>query len=402
MSNKKKVVLAFSGGLDTSYAVVYFAKEKNLDVYTVTVNTGGFSQRELAALEKQALRLGAIKHLNIDISHQFYRECIRFLLFGNVLKNHTYPLSVSAERVFQAMALADYAKSINADYIAHGSTGAGNDQIRFDIFFHILIPQIDILTPIRDQQLSREEEISYLKQKGIQLNWEKSEYSINQGLWGTSIGGKETLTSHLPLPESAYPNKVRATDSKHFTINFKQGELVGFNDLTFNDPVQAIRELNDQLAPFGIGRDIHIGDTILGIKGRVAFEAPAAILLIKAHQTLEKHVLTKWQIHWKDTLANWYGMWLHEGQFLDPVMRDIEKMLENSQKNVTGSVFVEVAPHYFKINGIKSKHDLMHSSFGTYGEMNSSWSAEEVRGFAKLLATQSKIYYQVNGSSDHD
>ncbi len=402
MSKKKKAVLAFSGGLDTSYAVVYLTQEKNLDVYTVTVNTGGFGQAELNDLEKRALQLGALRHVNIDVSQQFYRECVRFLLFGNVLKNHTYPLSVSAERVFQAMAIADYAKTIKADYIAHGSTGAGNDQIRFDIIFHIMAPKIKILTPVRDQRLSRDKETAFLKAHGFNLKWKENEYSLNQGLWGTSIGGKETLTSHLPLPDSAYPSQVTEKEKKLFKLHFSRGEFSGYNASTFEDPVLAISELNKELAGFGIGRDIHVGDTILGIKGRVAFEAPAPLILIKAHQALEKHVLTKWQIHWKDTLSSWYGMWLHEGQFLDPVMRDIEKMMESSQKNVTGTVFVKVAPEYFKINGIKSKYDLMHSSFGTYGEMNVAWSPEEVRGFAKLLATQSKIYYQVNGNINHD
>ena len=392
----KKVVLAYSGGLDTSYCAKYLSEEKNLEVHSVLVNTGGFSGPELEKIENNAKILGVHKHLNIDVKNKYYLECIRFLVYGNILRNGTYPLSVSAERVFQAMAIAEYANKIKADYIAHGSTGAGNDQVRFDMIFNIMAPRVEILTPIRDQQLARDTEIEYLKNQGIKMDWSKSVYSINQGLWGTSIGGKETLTSSQTLPEEAYPNKVDKTNPVKFELNFEQGELTGFNNKKFTDNVEAIEALNIALSGYGIGRDIHVGDTIIGIKGRVGFEAAAPVLIIKAHQALEKHVLGKWQIYWKEQLADWYGMLLHEGQFLDPVMRDIEAFLEHSQGNVTGKVFIKVAPYTFNIEGIESEYDLMSSEFGAYGELNLGWQGDDVRGFAKILANQSKIYQSVN------
>lgn len=392
----KKVVLAYSGGLDTSYCAKYLSEEKNLEVHSVLVNTGGFSRQELEKIENDAKILGVHKHLNIDVKNKYYRECIRFLVYGNILRNGTYPLSVSAERVFQAMAIAEYANKIKTDYIAHGSTGAGNDQVRFDMIFNIMAPRVEILTPIRDQQLARDTEIEYLKNHGIKMDWSKSVYSINQGLWGTSIGGKETLTSSQTLPEEAYPNKVDKTNPVKFELNFEQGELTGFNNKKFTDNVEAIEALNIALSGYGIGRDIHVGDTIIGIKGRVGFEAAAPVLIINAHQALEKHVLGKWQIYWKEQLADWYGMLLHEGQFLDPVMRDIEAFLEHSQGNVTGKVFIKVAPYTFNIEGIESEYDLMSSKFGAYGELNLGWQGNDVRGFAKILSNQSKIYQSVN------
>ena len=393
---KKKVVLAFSGGLDTSYCVKYLSETKGLDVYTVIVNTGGFTENELTNIQNLAQTLGAVKHETIDATQQYYEQCIRFLVYGNILKNGTYPLSVSSERVFQAMALANYTNESGADYIAHGSTGAGNDQVRFDMIFNILAPEIEILTPIREQQLSREQEIQFLAEHGHKLDWQKAQYSLNQGLWGTTIGGKETLTSHLSLPDEAYPTRITEENPTNVIVHFKNGQISGVDDAEFENPVQAIRALNTLAAPYGIGRDIHIGDTIIGIKGRVGFEAAAPILIIKAHQALEKHVLSKWQIHWKDQLTNWYGMLLHEGQFLDPVMRDIEVFMENSQKVVSGSVEVLLAQQNFQILGIRSPHDLMSPEFGSYGEMNISWTGEDVRGFAKILANQSRIYHTVN------
>ena len=397
---KKKSVLAFSGGLDTSYCVKYLSIDRGYDVYSVIVNTGGFNAEEIKEIEERAIMLGVKEHHTIDITDEYYERCIRYLVFGNVLKNNTYPLSVSAERVFQAMALAEFAKKIDADNIVHGSTGAGNDQIRFDMIFSSMIPDIEVITPIRDQQLSREDEIEYLKKHSINLDWSKTKYSINKGLWGTSVGGIETLTSEKPLPEEAYPTKVDKTDRMDITLEFKQGELKGFNGKKFSKPVDAIIALESLVAPYGIGRDIHVGDTIIGIKGRVGFEAAAPILIIKAHETLEKHTLTKWQIYWKEQLANWYGMLLHEGQYLDPVMRDIEKFMDNSQQSVSGEVFVSVAPYHFQISGIKSNNDLMSPEFGAYGEMNLAWSGEDAKGFAKILANQIKIHRSVNGDSD--
>ena len=393
---KQKVVLAYSGGLDTSYCVKYLSLIKKLEVHSVLIDTGGFSPKQLAQLSKRARQLGVTVHKTIDVTGTYYQNCIRFLVYGNILRNHTYPLSVSAERAFQAMAVARYALQIKADYLAHGSTGAGNDQVRFDVIFNILAPGIPVLTPIRDQKLSREEEIRFLKMHNVNLDWQKSRYSINQGLWGTSIGGKETLTSSAALPEEAYPTRASKSKTVRLELHFKKGEFVSFNSERCRNPVEAIKKLNNLAAPYGIGRDIHTGDTIIGIKGRVGFEAAAPMLILKAHEALEKHVLTKWQIHWKEQLANWYGMLIHEGQYLDPVMRNIEKFMQDTQKFVNGTVYVELAPYRFKILGIKSPHDLMSSKFGRYGEMNLAWNGQDVRGFSKILSNQSMIFHALN------
>lgn len=392
---KKKVVLAFSGGLDTSYCIKYLKLEKGLEVHTALINCGGFTNEELDEIAKKAMGLGATSHKNIDQTQHYYQKAIRYLLFGNILKNSTYPLSVSAERIFQAMAIAQHAKDMGAEYVAHGSTGAGNDQVRFDLVFQILIPEIEIITPIRDQQLSRQDEIVYLKEHGVNLEWEKAKYSINKGLWGTSVGGAETLTSHLPLPEEAYPSQINKEGSEIVELYFEKGEVTGVNngDMT---PVDAINTLEQIAAPYGIGRDIHVGDTIIGIKGRVGFEAAAPLILIKSHQLLEKHVLTKWQQHWKEQLSNWYGMLLHEGQYLEPVMRNIEKFLEDTQNNVTGKVSVALHPYRFNVLGINSPFDMMSAKFGNYGEKNADWSGEDVRGFTKILANSMKIHHAVN------
>jgi argininosuccinate synthase len=393
---KKKLVLAFSGGLDTTYCVKYLAEDRGFEVHTVIVDTGGFSQEELADIEKKAFELGVTKHKVVYQTPKYYNDCIKYMIFGNVLKNNTYPLSVSAERMFQALAIAEYAKEINADAVAHGSTGAGNDQVRFDVVFHILIPGVEIITPIRDNKLSREAEIEYLKNKGVVRDWTKAAYSINKGIWGTSVGGKETLTPDGYLPEHAWPTQITKTTPEEITLEFEKGELVGINGTRAADSVAAILWLREIAAPFGIGRDIHVGDTIIGIKGRVGFEAAAPLIIIKAHHLLEKHTLTKWQMYWKDQLANWYGTLLHEGQYLEPVMRNIETFLEDSQKSVTGSVRVHLAPHQFQLLGIKSPFDMMSSKFGTYGEMNNTWSGDDVRGFSKILANQAMFHGLVN------
>ena len=392
---KQKVVLAFSGGLDTSYCVKYLSEEKGLEVHTATVNTGGFSEEELHRIEQTAYSLGAASHQLLDETTAFYEQCVKYLVFGNVLRNGTYPLSVSAERIFQAIAIAHYAQSLQADYIAHGSTSAGNDQVRFDLVFHILCPEIGIHTPIREQSLSRQQEVDYLKAKGVEKDWAKAKYSINQGLWGTSVGGAETLTSHLPLPEEAFPSQVEKTEPSTITLHFTKGELRGVNDFA-KDPVANIQYLQQLAAPYAIGRDIHVGDTIIGIKGRVGFEAAAPMLIIKAHHQLEKHTLTKWQQYWKEQLANWYGMLLHEGGYLDPVMRNIEKFLADTQAKVTGKVQVQLQPYRFQVLGVESPHDLMSSKFGSYGEENRGWTGEEVKGFTKILANSMKIYQSVN------
>lgn len=395
-----KVVLGFSGGLDTSFCVKYFTKELGYEVHTIIVNTGGFTDSELQEIEKHAYTLGATSHTTIDAVESYYSRIIKYLVFGNVLKNNTYPLSVSAERLMQALAISEHTKKLQADAVAHGSTGAGNDQVRFDMIFHIMIPGVQIITPIRDMQLSREQEISYLKEHDVQMNFEKSAYSINKGLWGTSVGGKETLQSNGTLPEEAWPTQVTKTGNEQIKLSFSKGELYGVNDEKFDNPVKAIQFLQSLASPYGIGRDIHVGDTIIGIKGRVGFEAAAPMIIIKAHHALEKHVLTKWQLNWKDQLSLFYGNWLHEGQILDPVMRDIEAYFENSQQHVTGNVFIELMPYRFHIAGVSSEYDLMSSKFGKYGEMNTGWSGNDVRGFSKIFGNQVAIYHQVKTAAD--
>ena len=390
----KKVVLAFSGGLDTSFCVIYL-KEQGYDVHSVVINTGGFSQEELKEIEEKAYALGVVSHLAIEETKAYYEDSVKYLIFGNVLKNATYPLSVSAERVCQATAIATYAKAINATAVAHGSTGAGNDQVRFDMIFNILIPEAEIITPIRDLKLSREEEVSYLQNHGVEVNIEKAKYSINKGLWGTSVGGKETLTSHLYLPEEAWPTPVTKVDCEVVELSFLKGEPVALNGKEMH-PTEVIQTLQEMAQPYGIGRDIHVGDTIIGIKGRVGFEAAAPVIIVKAHHALEKHTLTKWQLSWKEQLGGFYGNYLHEGQFHDPIMRDIEAFLASSQQTVTGKVFVELHPHHFIIQGIESKYDLMSNQFGSYGEMNNAWTGEDVKGFSKIFGNQVMIWHKVN------
>ncbi|MEL0275079.1 MAG: argininosuccinate synthase [Flavobacteriaceae bacterium] len=390
----KKLVLAYSGGLDTSYCLKTLSQE-GYEVHAVSVNTGGFSTEEIKAQEEKAYSMGASTYFSIDALQSFYDKIVKYLIFGNVLKNNTYPLSVSAERIVQAIEIIEYAKSINAQYIAHGSTGAGNDQVRFDLIFQVLAPSIEIITPIRDQQLSREAEIDYLKSQGIELSRKKAQYSINQGLWGTSVGGSETLTSHQALPDTAYPSPLKEHTPKKIILTFKAGELVALNGKS-GDAVSLIQQLQELAKDYAIGRDIHVGDTIIGIKGRVGFEAAAPMIIIKAHHLLEKHTQSKWQQFQKEQMANFYGMQLHEGNYLDAVMRDIEAFLESSQKTVNGDVFVTLHPHRFELEGVDSPNDLMNASFGSYGEMNKGWTAEEAKGFIKITANAHKIYGSVN------
>ena len=391
----KKVVLGFSGGLDTTYCVKYLTEEKGYEVHSILVNTGGFDVKELERIEAHAKKLGVKTHTTIEATTDYYNRIIRYLIYGNVLKNNTYPLSVSAERLSQALHIAEHAKQLGAEAVAHGSTGAGNDQVRFDMIFQILIPGIEIITPIRDLQLSREQEIEYLKSKGVEMNFEKAVYSINKGLWGTSVGGKETLHSKGMLPEEAWPTPLTKEGQEEVILHFKQGELLGINEKEFKHPVEAIKALQEIAGGFAIGRDIHVGDTIIGIKGRVGFEAAAPMIILKAHHALEKHVLTKWQLQWKDQLAQFYGNWLHEGQILDPVMRDIEAYLTNSQQQVTGKVYVQLLPYRFQVIGIESPYDLMNSKFGKYGEMNTGFTGQDVRGFTRIVGNQIGIYHRV-------
>lgn len=391
----KIAVLAFSGGLDTSYCAKYYSKEKGLNIHSVIINTGGFSEQELKEIEKRAHALGVSKHVCIDISLEYYKKCIRYMIYGNILKNNTYPLSVSSERIFQAMALAKYARDVDAGFIIHGSTGAGNDQVRFDLAFQVICPDIEILTPVRDEKLTREYEIQYLKDNGIEFDFKKAEYSINQGLWGTSIGGKETLNSALTIPETAYPSQLESTEPITIELEFDKGEVIALQGVIYKDPLDVIQELNAIASKYAIGRGMHVGDTIIGIKGRVAFEAAAPMIIIKAHHQLEKHNLTKWQLYWKEQLANWYGMLLHEAQYQEPVMRNIEKFLEDTQTHICGKVFIKLYPYNFDVIGIDSKYDMMQAKFAQYGEMNTAFSGEDVKGFTKILSNQIKLYNSV-------
>ncbi len=392
---KEKVVLAYSGGLDTSYCVKYLSEELGLEVYTALADTGGFTPEELKLTEEKAYALGAKKHVTLDVTAAYYEKSIKYMIFGNVLRNHTYPISVSSERTFQALAIVQYANEIGADYVAHGSTGAGNDQVRFDLCFQVFAPQIKIITPTRDLKLSREEEINYLKKHGVEYDWSKMEYSINKGIWGTSVGGKETLHSATNLPESAYPSQLAKAGDEPLEITFEKGEITAVNGTPVTG-VKAIQAIEAIAAPWAIGRDTHVGDTIVGIKGRVGFEAAAPLVILKAHELLEKHTLTKWQQYWKEQLGNWYGMFLHEAMYSEPVMRDIEHFLDNSQRNVSGKVFIRLKPYHFDLIGIESEHDLMNSGFAEYGEMNNAWTADDVKGFTKMMAMPLKIYNAVN------
>lgn len=393
---KEKLVLAFSGGLDTSFCVKYLTEERGFEVYTAIANTGGFTAEDLSRIEERAYRLGAKEHVSIDVTEEYYQKCIRYMVYGNILRNNTYPISVSSERVFQAIATIEYAKKIGAGYVAHGSTGAGNDQVRFDLTFQVLSPGIKIITPIRDLSLSREEEINYLRKHGIDDDYVKMAYSINQGLWGTSIGGVETLTSDKPLPESAYPKQLTATDEKKVILTFEKGEFKAMDGKYYSSGPAAIQALEALAAPYAIGRDVHVGDTIIGIKGRVGFEAAAPMIIIKAHHLLEKHTLSKWQHYWKEQIANWYGMFLHEALYLDPVMRNMETFLESTQETVNGDVIVALKPYRFELQGISSPNDLMSPVFGKYGEENKAWSGEDVKGFTSILGNALKIFHTIN------
>lgn len=396
---KKSVVLAFSGGLDTSYCAKYLSENLGYDVHAVTVNTGGFSKEYEKELRLKAEKLGVTSYTFIDAVEPYYNECVKYLIFGNVLKNNTYPLSVSAERTIQAQNIAKFAQEINATAIAHGSTGAGNDQVRFDLIFQVMCPEMEIITPIRDLSLSRMEEILFLKNHGFVMDFEKAEYSVNKGLWGTSVGGQETLTSKYNLPESAFPSQVLKTEPSELEIEFKKGEIISVNSEQFSHPVLAIQKVEELAKVYGIGRDIHVGDTIVGIKGRVGFEAAAAMVIIKAHHLLEKHTLSKYQQTIKSQLSDGYGNWLHEALFLDPVMRNIETFLTDSQKTVNGKVFITLHPYRFVLNGIESENDLMSAKFGSYGEANLAWTGDDVKGFTKVLSNSLAIYHQINKSS---
>lgn len=397
-SNKgTKLVLAYSGGLDTSYCLKLLSKQ-GFDVFAVFVDTKSIKNTdEVSSMHQKAMQLGAKEFECIDALNTFYDKIIRFLIYGNVLRNNTYPLSVSAERVIQAMLIKDYAKKLNAKYIAHGCTGAGNDQVRFEMAFQILAPDINIIAPIREKALTREQEVAYLRKHGIDLQWEKAQYSVNDGLWGTSVGGSETLVSGKSLPEKAYPYQIKKYEAQPIEISFEKGQISSI-DNQIDDEVSLIQRLNHICQQYAIGRDIHVGDTIIGIKGRIGFQAGGALLLIKAHHLLEKHTQSKWQQFQKEQLSNFYGMMLHEGHYWDPVMRDIESYLENSQRTVTGTVFCRLHPYRYEILGVKSTFDLLENEYGSYGEQNKGWSDKDSQGFIKLQAMANKIFHQVNKS----
>ncbi|MBQ6560848.1 MAG: argininosuccinate synthase [Paludibacteraceae bacterium] len=392
MANKK-VVVAFSGGLDTSFTVMYLAKEKGYDVYAACANTGGFSEEQLKQNEENAYKLGAVKYVTLDVTKEYYDKSLKFMVFGNVLRNGTYPISVSSERIFQGMAIARYANEIGADAIAHGSTGAGNDQVRFDMTFLVMSPNVEIITLTRDMALTRQYEIDYLNQHGFAADWTKLKYSYNVGIWGTSICGGEILDSREGLPETAYLKQVTKTGSERLKIGFKKGEICSVNGKEYTDKIAAIQEIEKIACAYGIGRDMHVGDTIIGIKGRVGFEAAAPMVIIGAHKFLEKYTLSKWQQYWKDQVANWYGMFLHESQYLEPVMRDIEAMLQESQRHVNGEVILELRPYTFSTVGVDSKDDLVKTKFGEYGEMNKGWTSEDAKGFIKVTSVPLRVFY---------
>ncbi|MBR6691918.1 MAG: argininosuccinate synthase [Bacteroidaceae bacterium] len=390
---KKKVVVAFSGGLDTSFTVMYLAKEKGYEVYAACANTGGFSPEQLKQNEENAYKLGAKEYVTIDVTREYYEKSLRYMIYGNVLRNGTYPISVSSERIFQALAIARYANEIGADAIAHGSTGAGNDQIRFDMTFLVCSPGVEIITLTRDMTLTREFEVNYLNEHGFKADFAKLKYSYNVGLWGTSICGGEILDSKQGLPESAYLKQVEKEGEEELQLSFDNGELKAVNGEKFDDPIKAIQKVEEIGAAYGIGRDMHVGDTIIGIKGRVGFEAAAPMLIIAAHKFLEKYTLSKWQQYWKDQVANWYGMFLHESQYLEPVMRDIEAMLESSQRNVTGTAILKLMPKHFETVGVDSPNDLVKNKLGEYGEVQKGWTAEDAKGFIKVTSTPLRAYY---------
>ena len=397
VGSASRVVVAFSGGLDTSYTVMRLANE-GWEVYAACANTGGFSDEQLKKNEENAYRLGAKQYVTLDVTQEYYEKSLRYMIFGNVLRNNCYPISVSSERIFQAIAIARYANEIGADAIAHGSTGAGNDQIRFDMTFLVMAPNVKIITVTRDEKLSRKEEVDYLNAHGFNADFAKLKYSYNVGIWGTSICGGELLDSAQGLPEEAFLKHVTQTEERLLKIEFEKGEIVAVDGERFTDKIKAIQRIEEIGAAYAVGRDCNVGDTIIGIKGRVGFEAAAPMLIIEAHRLLEKYTLSKWQQYWKDQVANWYGMFLHESQYLEPVMPDIEAMLTSSQRNVNGTAILRLRPYGFDTVGVESEDDLLKSKLGEYGEMQHGWTSEEAKGFIKVSSTPLRVYYGIHNN----
>ncbi|MDQ2069587.1 argininosuccinate synthase [Natronospira bacteriovora] len=403
MQSRGKIVLAYSGGLDTTYCALWL-KEQGWEVHTVTVDTGGFDAAELARIEAAARHADVAGHSVIDARRPLFDRFLRYLIYGNVLRGASYPLCVSAERACQAEAVARHALAIGADALAHGSTGAGNDQIRFDVAFQVLAPGLAVITPIRDQGLSREQEVAYLARHGVVIPPATGRYSVNAGLWGTTVGGAETLDGWSELPESAFPSGPPAAasdESRELCITFEQGIPVMLDGESL-EPVPLIERLNDLAAHFGIGRGVHLGDTILGIKGRVGFEAGAAQLLITGHRELEKLLLSGRQLFWKAQLGDLYGSLIHEGQAFDPLVGNLEAFLEASQKTVSGEVRLRLYPRALSVLGVRSPHSLMDSRAAAYGEANHLWDGADARGFARVFAVGQRLSGQVHREGRND
>ncbi len=385
------IVLAFSGGLDTSFCVPSLRETYGEPVYTVTVNTGGIDEDEAVAIERRSKDLGAEKHVLIDARRDLFDEHLSYLVKGNVLRGGVYPLCVGPERVTQARKAIDAARDTGARAVAHGSTGAGNDQVRFDVALRLLAADLEIITPIRSLGLSRQDTTSYLRDRGYDVPEKTTTYSINRGLWGTTIGGRETLSTTNPLPEDAYPDTVSPADAPDdplvIEIAFEKGIPTALDGESMS-PVSIVETLNSRGGAHGVGRGIHVGDTIMGIKGRVGFEAPAPVILIDAHRELEKIVLTRWQRFQKDHLADFYGQLLHEGQHFDPVMRDIEAFLDSSQESVTGSVRVRLFKGNVQVLGCDSPYSMFDAGVATYGETNELWDGRDAQGFAQIYGVQ--------------
>lgn len=392
--NPKRIVLAFSGGLDTSFLLLYLKERYGAEVITATVDAGGFSQDALAAIAARAAELGAVEHRCVDARQTVFDDHVRYLIFGNVRRGQVYPLCVGAERVAQARAVAAIAQEVGADAVAHGSTGAGNDQVRFDGILRVLCPNLTLIMPIRDEGWSRQASTAWLRERGVAVADKTTDYSVNEGLWGVTIGGKETHDSWQGLPEAAWawtttPSEAPA-EGKALVVGFESGVPTTLDGVAM-EPVALIAALNQLGGAHGIGRGVHVGDTILGIKGRVAFEAPAAAILLDAHRELEKLVLSRWQQHTKEHLASTYGMLLHEAAYLDPVMRDLEAFLESSQQAVSGEVRVHLCQGRLTIVGARSPYSMMSAAAGTYGEANTLWTGAEARGFAAITGTQARL-----------